>query len=118
MHATRTTSSCVRDPQLGVNPELRIFVKEDLCGDSEQLHNLLEDTYDTKTGDDVYKNQKCRMRLQWGKRGRARSLNETHKSRLLSETLVGKIGPVLFPSHNEVQLSWQRSHASCPSHLK
>ncbi|XRB10240.1 hypothetical protein RI054_01g00530 [Pseudoscourfieldia marina] len=24
----------VRDPQLGVNPELRIFVKEDLCGDS------------------------------------------------------------------------------------
>ena len=34
----------------------------------EQLHNLLEDTYDTKTGGDVYKNQKCRMRLQWGKR--------------------------------------------------
>ena len=24
----------VRDPQLGANPELRIFVKEDLCGDS------------------------------------------------------------------------------------
>ena len=60
----------MREPQLGANPELRIFVKEDLCGDSEQLHNLLEDTYDTKTGDDVYKNQKCRMRLQWGKRGK------------------------------------------------
>ena len=51
------------------------------------------------------------MKLQWGRKGRARSLNETYKSRLLSEILVGKIGPALFPSHNEVQLSWQRSHA-------
>ena len=58
------------------------------------------------------------MKLQWGEGGGARSLNGAHKSRILSEILVGRIGPALFPSHNEVQLFWQRSHASCPSHLK
>ena len=33
-HVTSRVAEIVRDPQLGVNPELRIFVKEDLCGDS------------------------------------------------------------------------------------